>query len=62
MRQKNLRLVIVGAVMMIAAVGFFLGMGTMAPKSNNPAALMQTVGQCLWRGRRHRHGDAGVRA
>jgi hypothetical protein len=45
MRQKNLRLVIVGAVLIVAAVGFFLGMGTMAPKSNNAVALMETVGQ-----------------
>lgn len=45
MRQKNLRLVIVGAVLIVAAVGFFLDMGTMAPKSNDAVALMQTVGQ-----------------
>ena len=45
MRRKNLRLVIVGAVLIVAAVGFFLGMGTIAPKSNNPAGLMETVGQ-----------------
>jgi hypothetical protein len=45
MRQKNLRFVIVGAVLIVAAVGFFLGMGTMAPKSNDAVALMQTVGQ-----------------
>lgn len=45
MRQKNLRLVIVGAVLIVCAIGFFLGMTTMMPKSNNPVALMQTVGQ-----------------
>jgi hypothetical protein len=45
MRQKNLRLVVVGIALIVAALGFFLGMGTMAPKSNNPVALMQTVGQ-----------------
>lgn len=45
MRQKNMRLVVVGAAMMILAVGFFVGMGTLAPKSNDPVALMQTVGQ-----------------
>jgi multidrug resistance efflux pump len=45
MRQKNLRLVVVGAVLIMAAVGFFLGMGTMAPKSNDAVALMQIVGQ-----------------
>jgi hypothetical protein len=27
------------------AVVFFLGMGTMAPKSNNPVELMTTVGE-----------------
>lgn len=45
MRQKNLRLVVVGAVLIVAAVGFFLGMGTMAPKSNDAVALMETAGQ-----------------
>jgi len=29
---------------MILALGFFLFMLTMAPKSNDPAAVMQTVG------------------
>ncbi len=45
MRRKNWRLVIVGVVMIVMAVAFFLGMGTLAPKSNDPVALMQTVGQ-----------------
>jgi hypothetical protein len=45
MRQKNVRLVIVGAVLIVVAIGFFVGMGTMAPRSNNAVALMQTVGQ-----------------
>lgn len=45
MRQRNWRLVIVGAALIVAAAGFFAGMLTMAPKSNDPAALMQTVGQ-----------------
>ena len=45
MRQKNWRVVIVGIVLMIAAAGFFLFMLGIAPKSNDPAALMQTVGE-----------------
>jgi hypothetical protein len=45
MRQKNWRLVIVGAVLILAAPTFFFFMLTLTPKSNDPAALMQTVGQ-----------------
>jgi TRAP-type mannitol/chloroaromatic compound transport system permease large subunit len=45
MRQKNWRLIIVGVVLIVSAAGFFIFMGTMAPRSNDPAALMQTVGQ-----------------
>ena len=45
MRQKNMRVVIVGAVLIVLALGFHLFMLSMAPKSNNPVALMQTVGQ-----------------
>jgi hypothetical protein len=45
MRQKNWRVVIVGVVLLIAAAGFFLFMLGVAPKSNDPAALMQTVGE-----------------
>jgi len=45
MRRRNWRLVIVGAVLIITAAGFFAGMLTIAPKSSDPAALMQTVGQ-----------------
>ena len=44
MRRRNWRFVIVGAVMVGLAVAFFVGMGTMAPQSNDPVALMQTVG------------------
>jgi hypothetical protein len=40
----NLRVVITGALMIVLAVAFFFGMGTAAPKSNDPAAMMQTVG------------------
>ena len=45
MRRKNWRLVIVGVVLIAASAGFFFYMGTMAPRSNDPVALMQTVGQ-----------------
>ena len=45
MRQKNMRLVIVGVVLMVAAPAFFFFFLNMASKSNDPAALMQTVGQ-----------------
>ncbi len=44
MRQKNWRLVIVGAVLVALAAAFFLYMTGMAPKSNDPKTLMQTVG------------------
>jgi hypothetical protein len=45
MRQTNWRLVVVGVVLIILATGFFLYMMGMAPSSNDPKALMQTVGQ-----------------
>ena len=44
MRRTNWRLVIVGLAMIILAAGFFIGMATMAKQSNDPVALMQTVG------------------
>jgi hypothetical protein len=44
MRQKNWRLVIVGLILVAAAAGFFFYMTGMAPKSNDPKSLMQTVG------------------
>jgi hypothetical protein len=44
MRQKNWRIVILGVVLIILAVIFYLFMLTTAPKSNDPVALMQTVG------------------
>jgi hypothetical protein len=43
MRKRNLRLIIV--VLLGAAGLFFLAMMGMIPKSNNPVALMRTVGQ-----------------
>ena len=45
MRQKNWRVAIVGIVLLVAAPAFFFFFLSMAPKSNDPAALMQTVGQ-----------------
>ncbi len=45
MREKNMRLVIVGAVLAVLALGFFLYMMGMAPKSNDPQAMLTTVGQ-----------------
>ena len=45
MRQKNWRLVIVAGVLIVLAVGFFLFMMGIAPRSNDPAELMTTVGQ-----------------
>jgi hypothetical protein len=47
MRRRNLRVIIVGAVLIILATVFFLVMAAVSPKSNDPAALMQTVGQ-VW--------------
>jgi hypothetical protein len=44
MRQKNWRIVIVGAILIVVAAVFYLYMLSIAPKSNDPAALMQTVG------------------
>jgi hypothetical protein len=44
MRQKNWRLVIVGAVLIVLGAAFFLYMMGMAPKSNDPQSMLQTVG------------------
>ena len=44
MRQKNWRVVIVGIVLIILAGLFYLFMLSAASKSNDPAALMRTVG------------------
>ena len=38
-------MVIVGAVLIVLAAVLFLVMAAVSPKSNDPAALMQTVGQ-----------------
>ena len=45
MRRRNLRVVVVGAVVIVLAAVFFLVMVAISPQSNDPAALMQTVGQ-----------------
>ncbi len=45
MRRKNWRIVIVGSVLIIIAVAFYFFMLSIASKSNNPAALMQAVGE-----------------
>jgi hypothetical protein len=45
MRRKNWRLVIVGLILVVLAGGFLLFMMSIAGKSNDPAALMRTVGQ-----------------
>lgn len=45
MRQVNRRAVATGAVLIVAAIGFFFFMIGMAPKSNDPKALMEIVGE-----------------
>jgi hypothetical protein len=45
MRRKSWRLVIVGVVLVLLSNRVFLFMLDMAPKSNDPATLMRTVGQ-----------------
>ncbi|MEP6880759.1 MAG: hypothetical protein ABI866_02135 [Dokdonella sp.] len=44
MRRKNMRFVITGSVLIAAAVLFFLFFLSIAAKSNDPAAMMRTVG------------------
>ena len=44
MRRKNWRIVIVGLVLILSALVFFFFMLSVASKSNNPVALMHTVG------------------
>ena len=45
MRRKNFRAVVVGALLAVLAAAFFEGMTTLAPRSNDPVAMMRTVGQ-----------------
>ena len=44
MRQRNWRVVIVGIVLAVLALGFYFFMLSIASSSNDPAVLMQTVG------------------
>ena len=44
MRKVNWRVAMVGLVLVVLAAGFFLAMRGMAQQSNDPVALMQTVG------------------
>ena len=45
MRRKNWRIVVVGFVLIVMALAFYFYMLSIASKSNDPVALMQTVGQ-----------------
>ena len=45
MREVNRRFVVTGALLIAAAIAFFIYMMGMAPRSNDPKALMETVGQ-----------------
>ena len=45
MRKRNWRLIAVGTVLLVLAVLFFLSMRDMTPWSNDPVALMRTVGE-----------------
>lgn len=45
MRKKNWRLIAVGIVLLVLAPLFFLAMRDMTPWSNDPVALMRTVGE-----------------
>lgn len=40
----NLRVVCTGAGLIVLAAGFFFYMATMVPQSNDPDAMMRTVG------------------
>jgi len=44
MRHRNIRIVIVGVVLIVIALAFFVFMRSIAATSNDPTALMQTVG------------------
>ena len=45
MRKKDWRLIAVGGVLLVLAPLFFLAMRDMTPWSNDPVALMRTVGE-----------------
>lgn len=44
MRRRNWRLVIAGLMLVVMALVFFFFMVSIAPKSNDPTAMMRTVG------------------
>ena len=44
MRRKNLRVVIVGVVLFVLAIAFFLLMMSLAPRSNDPVELLRVAG------------------
>jgi hypothetical protein len=44
MQRKNWRIIIVGFVLIVLALGFYFFMLSIASTSNDPVALMQTVG------------------
>jgi hypothetical protein len=44
MRRKNMRVVVAGSVLIVLAIVFFLFFLSIASKSNDPTALMRTVG------------------
>jgi len=44
MRRKNVRVVVVGSVLVVLAIAFFVFFLSIASRSNDPAALMRTVG------------------
>lgn len=45
MRHVNRRFVVAGAVLVVAALGFFVYILGLAPRSNDPQALTETVGR-----------------
>lgn len=45
MRRKNWRIVIAGFFLVVIAIAFYFFMLSIASRSNDPAALMRTVGQ-----------------
>ena len=44
MRRRNWRIVVVGFVLIVISLAFYFFMLSVASKSNDPVALMQTVG------------------
>jgi hypothetical protein len=45
MRQTNRRVVIAGTAVAVMAIAFFFYMMGIAPRSNDPKSMMETVGQ-----------------